>query len=353
MMKKFYTWLILFLILFIFPVWANITAEYIAASPLHFEQGFYPLNTSKIVMHLGTLTISTDGEALIDPNLLNMNLSTQFGFTGPVWWSTGPWAEPKMQETYFHLWAFSTVNGVTQANPLYESDGSQPLRAGGGNLSVSEFVAELYLVGDQNWTIYEENATYTLTKGSLDTFTVAVAKGPSGFDNGGTLIAVNGRSPEIATSILPANTQPTDPIIYGAPPEQANYDFLITNKQAISLADAVGNGKAKVADAQITITNGQANKEYGVNIIFTNQANTNPFRLTMQNVNNPPTIPYSLFFNNQLVIPGGDNEWTGLKNGITKSLDIMVTGISADDANKALAGSYQDVIIVNISPLDT
>ena len=352
-MKKVCTVLSILLLLLPLTVGAAITATYEPAFPLHFEKGFSPLNTSKVVMHVGTLTISTGGASLFDPNLLNMNLSTQFGFTGPVWWSTGPWAEPKMQETYFHLWAFSTVNGVTQANPLYEGDGSQPLRAGGGNLSVSEFVAELYLVGDQNWTIYEENATYTLTKGSLDTFTVAVAKGPSGFDNGGTLIAVNGRSPEIATSILPANTQPPDPIIYGAPPEPANYDFRITNKHAISLADAVGNLKAKVADAQITITNGQANKEYGVNIIFTNQANTNPFRLTMQNVNNPPTIPYSLFFNNQLVIPGGDNEWTGLKNGITKSLDIQVTGVSTNDAAMALAGSYQDVIIVNISPLDT
>ena len=137
------------------------------------------------------------------------------------------------------------------------------------------------------------------------------------------------------------------------PPEQANYDFLITNKQAITLADAVGNRKAKVAEAQITITKGQANKDYGVNVIFTNQANTNPFRLTMQNVNNPPTIPYSVYFNNKTVIPGGDNEWTGLKNGITKSLDIQVTGVSTNDAAMALAGSYQDVIIVNISPLDT
>ena len=137
------------------------------------------------------------------------------------------------------------------------------------------------------------------------------------------------------------------------PPEQANYDFLITNKQAITLADAVGNRKAKVAEAQITITNGQANKDYGVNVIFTNQANTNPFRLTMQNVNNRPTIPYSLYFNNKTVIPGGDNEWTGLKNGITKSLDIQVTDVSVNDATMALAGSYQDVIIVNISPLDT
>ncbi len=352
-MKKVCTVLSILLLLLPLTVGAAITATYEPAFPLHFEKGFSPLNTSKVVMHVGTLTISTGGASLFDPNLLNMNLSTKFGFTGPVWWSRGPWDTAQIQETFFHLWAYSTVNGVTKANPLYEGDGSQPLRAGGGTINVSTFVAELYLVGDQNWTIYEENATYTLTTGSLGDFTIAVANSSSGYDQGGTPIMVNGTPPSTATPILTPGTNPSEPIIYGDPPEQANYDFLITNKQAIDLADAVGQLKTKVAEARVTVTNGKANKDYGVNVIFTNQANTNPFRLTMQNVNNPPTIPYSLYFNNKMVIPGGDNEWTGLKNGITKSLDIMVTGISADDANKALAGSYQDVIIVNISPLDT
>lgn len=352
-MKKLCTWLILFLILFAFPVWATITATYEPNPYFHFEKGFSPLNTNRLVAHVGTLTFNTGGDDFFDPNIIHVNLSTQFGFTGPMVW---PNSDPKIRESFFTLYAVSTIKNKTQVTPIWEGDGSSPIRTGGGNLNVNVLVVQLYLVSDQPWSVYVLNAAYALTTGTLGNFSVAVANQGGGYYPGGGGFDITLYSPHPGTSapILPPGTSPTNPtIVYGDPPEQANYDFLITNKQAITLADAVGNRKAKVAEAQITITNGQANKDYGVNVIFTNQANTNPFRLTMQNVNNPPTIPYSLYFNNKTVIPGGDNEWTGLKNGITKSLDIQVTGVSTNDAAMALAGSYQDVIIVNISPLDT
>ncbi|MDY0304722.1 MAG: hypothetical protein RBQ65_08815 [Sphaerochaeta sp.] len=342
---------VLSLLLLLLPltVGAAITATYEPNPNFHFEKSFAPLITGRLVAHIGTLTFNTNGENFFDPNIIHVNLSTQFGFTGPIVW---PNSNPKIEETFFHLYAVSTIKNKTQANPIWQGDGASPIRTDNGNLNVNVLVVQLYLVSDQPWSVYSLNSAYSLTTGTLGNFSVAVANQGGGYDQGGMDISLNGNPPGTSAPILPPGTSPTNPtIVYGDPPPQVNYDFSIINTQAINLLDGVGALKTKVADARIIVTNGQANTEYGVNVIFTNLANTNPFRLTMQDVNNPPSIPYSLYFNNKMVIPGGDNEWTGLENGVQETLVIQVTEISADDANQALAGYYQDTIVVNILPL--
>lgn len=98
-MKKLCTWLILFLILFAFPVWATITATYEPNPYFHFEKGFSPLNTNRLVAHVGTLTFNTGGDDFFDPNIIHVNLSTQFGFTGPMVW---PNSGPEIRESFFY-----------------------------------------------------------------------------------------------------------------------------------------------------------------------------------------------------------------------------------------------------------
>ena len=83
-MKKLCTWLILFLILFAFPVWATITATYEPNPYFHFEKGF-SLNTNRLVAH-GDVDLQHGWEDFFDPNIIHVNLSTQFGFTGPMVW---------------------------------------------------------------------------------------------------------------------------------------------------------------------------------------------------------------------------------------------------------------------------
>lgn len=355
-MKKVCTVLSILLLLLPLTIGAAIIVTYEPVAALHFEQGFSPMNTNKLVARLGTLTFTKTGNSVLyDPTLLTTTMSWEFYFTGPMTWHNDQTTGKPVyndQSTRFVLYAVSTVNGQSESRALYYG-AAHPLRTNGGTINANPFVVHLYVLSDQDVDHYKIGGSYQLTTGSLAGFQVALANSSLGYYNGATNVSVNGASPTANTPILTPGTNPSNPIIFGDPPQQVNYDFAIVNKQAITLANAVGNLKTKVADAQITVTNGQANKNYGVNVIFTNQANTNPFRLTMQNVTNPPTIPYYLYFNNKTVTPGGNNQWTNLKNGIPKTLDIQVTGVLANDANMALAGSYQDVIIVNIIPIET
>lgn len=48
---------------------------------------------------MGTLTFNTGGEDFFDPNIIHVNLSTQFGFTGPMVW---PNSGPEIRESFFY-----------------------------------------------------------------------------------------------------------------------------------------------------------------------------------------------------------------------------------------------------------
>ncbi|MFA5448442.1 MAG: hypothetical protein WC233_09235 [Sphaerochaeta sp.] len=318
---------ILFLLLLL-PIYlhAAITATYEPVPALHFEKGFSPLNTNKLIAHIGTLTIHADGEELFDPNILNVNLSIKVAFTGPMQWG----GLAQIQETFFHIYAVSTVNGVTQANPLWY-DSMQPLRSENGNLNVANFVAELYLVGDQDWSRYTPNATYTMTQGMLGGFKVGVANSEHGYNgSNSTLISVNGN-----------------------PPKLPSPQITIKGQQAISLHQAIGSLTTRVAEAEVVIHNGANGKQYAVDVVFTNLFNTSPFHLVWQGGgSNPPSIPYSLHFNNSNVTPGQPIRWEGLTH-TPQSKDILVTGFTASAAQQALAGYYQDTIIVNVIPVNT
>lgn len=350
-MKKLYALLAILLIILL-SVGAAVTVTYEPSPALHFEPSFSPLDTGRLVGLIGTLTFTaTEGSNLYQPVLMTTAMSFEFNFTGPMSWS-GP-GQYNNESSFFRLYAVSTANGKTEAVVLWHGNNAQMLRSSTEQINTNPLVVKLYVQSHHPISLYKPGGTYVLSSGTLGGFQIVMAKTTGGYNSGGTTtLSVNGAAPTTNTPILAPGTNPSAPIIYGDPPQQVSHTFSIINKQTINLLNAVGNLKAKVAEAQIIVSNGVANKNYGVNVTFTNQTNTNPFQLTMKNVTNPPTIPYSLYFNNQSVTPGMPIPWNGLKNG-TKTLDILVTGVSTNNANLALAGYYQDTIVVNIVPIDS
>ncbi|WP_298504300.1 hypothetical protein [uncultured Sphaerochaeta sp.] len=336
---------------------AQSTATWLPKNPLYFEQGFSPLNTNKLVAHMGSLTIKPGGNQLFDPNILNVNLSTSFQFTGPITWSNH-WQTGlpiyENQATFFTLYAVSTVKGVTQVNPLYQSDGSQPLRIENGNLNVSLFTAELYLVSDQDWWRYQPGGQYTLTNGTFGGFQVAVANNGGGYWPGnGTLVPVNNNDPTATTPFLSSGTStPPQPVPFGEPTNTVSYLLSILDNESFSITQAYGTQIARVARAQLTIANAASNTSYGVQVVFNNRYNNPYFSLHLDGLSNLYSIPYTLHFNGQDVVGGSPIGWLGLLEG-THTKDIQVTKVDSIKADMAPAGIYSDTITINITPIDT
>lgn len=351
-----YLRIVVLLLLFPLSLQGAITATYDPAPVLFFEPSISPLPANRMVARLGTLTIDTGGDPLFDPNLLTVNMSYEFSFTGPMAWSNH-WDTglPLYTEeaSFFSLWAVSTVKGKKEANILFHEDNSHPIVNTNGNVNTNPFIVDFYVVSHHELTKYKPGGDYRLTGGTLGNFQIGVANQGSGYQNGGVNIPVNGSPPNSTTPILTPGTNPENPIIYGDPPEQPTALLTIKEQSAISLSQAIGGSTAKVAAAEIHMLNGQAGTQYAVDVVFTNLANTNPFRLVLQNGGSGfPTIPYALRFNNSAVVPGQAIRWQGLTN-TPQSKDILVTGVAALAAQQALAGYYEDTIVVTIIPVDT
>lgn len=350
-MKRLYALLAILLLLLPLSVGAAITVTYEPTPAFHFEPSFPPLDTGRLVGLIGTLTFTaTEGSNLYQPVLMTTAMSFEFNFTGPMAWS-GP-GQYNNESSFFRLYAVSTANGKTEAVVMWHGNNAQMLRSGTEQITTNPLVVKLYVQSHHPLSLYKPGGTYVLTTGTLGGFQLVMANTTGGYNSGGTTaLSVNGATPTTNTPVLAPGTNPSAPIVYGTPPPPVQHAFSIINKQTINLLNAVGNLKAKVAEAQITVSNGLANTNYDVNVSFTNQTNTSPFLLAMKDVTNPPTIPYSLYFNSRTVNPGEAIVWNGLKNG-TKTLDIMVTGVSSTHANLALAGFYQDTIVVTIVPIN-
>ena len=109
---------------------------------------------------------------------------------------------------------------------------------------------------------------------------------------------------------------------------------------------------ARVARAQLEITNAAADTTYGVHVVFSNRSNSPHFSLLLDGLSNLYAIPYTLRFNGQDVSGGSPIGWTGLSEG-TFTKDIQVTRVDGFKAEMAPAGIYSDTITVNITPIDT
>jgi hypothetical protein len=185
---------------------------------------------------------------------------------------------------------------------LYQSDGSQPLRVENGNLNVSLFTAELYLVSDPDWWRYQPGGLYTLTNGTFGGFQVAVANNGGGYWPGnGTLVPVNNNDPTATTPLLSSGTStPPQPFPFGEPTNTVSYLLSILDNESFSITHAYGTQIARVGRAQLTIANAAPNTSYGVQVVFNNRYNNPHFSLHLDGLSNLYSIPYTLRFNGQM-----------------------------------------------------
>ncbi|MFA6841007.1 MAG: hypothetical protein ACOX6K_01020 [Sphaerochaetaceae bacterium] len=357
-MKRFLACFICLLLLGFGLSAGEITAQYDPVASLVFESGYSPLPTSKLIAYVGTITFfSSDGQ-LIAPNLVNVTLTTNFYFTGPVtWWNDSQTNEPVYTENYsseFYLYSVVTVNGETQVNPLYEGDETQPLVRGNATVNVSQLVVKLYLVSIQEAYRYKPGGTYALTSGSLGSFFLATAESVNNSGGGPyTPIEVNGTAAGTSTPLLASGSATPEPVPYGDPEETpVEYLFLIDDDVAFTRSSAYGASSSKVATANLTVSNASSDKTYGVDVVFSNAENGTSFSLHLNGDASLYAIPYVLRFNGEDVVGGTPISWSPVVNGIN-SKDIYITGISSSTAEAAPAGTYTDTITVTVTPKDT
>lgn len=256
-------------------------------------------------------------------------------------------------ETYFTLYAVSTAKGVTQVNPLWEGDGTQPLRTESGNINIRNLEVKLYLVSDQDYFRYQYGASYPLTSGTMEGFTLGVANTGSGYWEGNsTPISVNNEPAGTTTPMLSEGSTTPSPLPYGPPILQPIYALSILDENRFTITDAYGGLSTVIARANLHLSNAQAGGQYGIEVVFANQRKSTQFSLHLDGDPNLYAIPYSLLFNTQEVVGGTPILWTNLAPNANYK-DIRITNVSMERAEMAPAGEYFDTITVTITPVDT
>lgn len=205
-------------------------------------------------------------------------------------------------------------------------------------------------------SVFIPNEKYALVVGTLGTFTVIYSEeNTESWKTTLVPIVDDNGQPLPEQPYLGSGTMvPVDGVPYGDPPQHVGYEFTIFNEQPIDLPCACGTEKAQAATAQVTVSNGDPSKSYGITLTFTNLNNTPPFKMTLSdNLPDPPSIAYQLFFNDTLVTaPGGSADWDNLSNS-TFTKHIYVTGVNETTANSLPQGTYKDIVYVSITPNDT
>lgn len=127
----------------------------------------------------------------------------------------------------------------------------------------------------------------------------------------------------------------------------------------VSLSQALGSNKVEVVEAQMNLEGDDYNKNYGVSVIFRDNAdpmnNNFKFRYTLDN---NATIPFELHrgtsaTSTQPITPKVPIIWDNLSFTTANIWKLFITGVLSSDVEKSLAGSYTTTISVEIAPLDS
>ena len=339
---------VLLVILIPLTLHAAVTASYDPEPVLFFEPSAeHPhLPSDKLVAKLGTVTFT--GNPIHHPTFVPTTMTCEFVFSGPI--SSGNGGHTPGNPLFF-LYAVTTSHQGTTVKQLNDDTKYHALQSHNGN--ISPVVVHLYLVSELALSRFKEGGAYTLFEGNLEGFQIGVANSGSGYQPGSDpLVPINGLPADTPTPILPEESNPEAPIIYGDPINTVNCTFTIINEQPFELDQVYSTGSAEVATAQISLSNVASDQTYGVTLTFTNAADTPPFLMTLQEtMTDPPTIEYRLLFDNNLLNVGGSVDWKNLTDE-TFTEDIYVTGISSSIGQSYLSGSYSDTVYVNITPIE-
>lgn len=345
--------LIITLILMANSVSAAITVRYTPVNTFVFMKGGSPgaeaFESNKFVLPIGTLTFDSD-EPYYDPTIYLSDNSTHFWFYGPTIWNptTG-------DPTAFRMARVSTIGSKTTMKMLDWGTGGDSL-ATTNNMAITQpqFIAYLYLVSDQDASVYIENSVYDHTSGDFGAFTVAIANTSAGHSNGVTLLPVEGTgSATQPTDILIGGITAIPPLVpYGDPDRPISFALSLINQRAFDIERAyTGLPPVHIATAQVTLSNAVSGRTYGVNVTFTNNDLSDKFHVHLEGNPLQAAIEYSLVFGTTEVEKNQPIPWKNMTTGIFER-DILVTGISEFAVQSAPQGPYTDTVIVTITPSD-
>ncbi len=343
------------LALFLAPLGADITATYVPNSYVVFTTGTTPFLPTDFVAHLGTLTLNITGNQLFNPSLIDLSLPNYFSFTGPVL-SGGTYTQ---QTTYGAT--LCSVSSVKNKGPtiseLIPPQDTLPLSTASGNYNTSVFVAELYILGSRDASKYKEGELYTITGGDIGAFNIGVTESGSSSDEP-SYISVNGQeipengTPPTPVPISPATTVPL-PYISPDPTSPAVQYFLsIIEETSFDLENVLQfNTTPIIARALLVLYQAVEGTTYGVNIQFSKLPDNPSFSLRPSGNPSGHAISYQLSFLGQPVIKDDPIAWTPLSSGPNYE-NIHIFSVSSTEANAAPSGTYEDTIVVTISPIE-
>ena len=354
------TQLIIMLLISLIPLQAAIEVEYEPEYYLIFRKGndvptssFSPtgFNASKIVAHIGTITITaTENEPIIRPILEGYGTTNEFVFRGPLsGWGGG------IHDTGFQIYGVSTTRR-TPFGVWFGSGGGEFILES-GTVAANPYVVELFFRGFQNSNLYILGEDYVMVEGSLGSFNVKLKPADS-WDY--YYVPINGQE------IPPDGSPPDDPepipvggsgtsipsVPYGVDPPELIHQFSIIQDEPFTISDAYGqSNQVRIGIAQVTLQNAVQGGTYGVEITFSSNQGMQDFQMHLQGDPSYPFIPYELKFLGQQVTKGEAIPWTPLSIPITEE-NIYVTNISSTIAEAAPSGNYSDTIIVEITPIE-
>ncbi len=336
-----------------------ITAEYVPAAGIYFDLGntistpntpIGTISSDKLVGYLGTITITTVGEELRGPELKGVGATNELKFLGPF----DGYNPNQMIATNFNVWIKTSLENT--ARQIYLADKADINGWGNDLITQNPVVIDFFLVSAKHSQYYHPDAQYTLVEGTVGSFNIEVKTADwkrKYIPINGQTIPPGGVPPSTPVSIIPGN--PTAPEIpFGEIPVvvPVSYDLTIVTGGAFALEQAYGfNQSAQVATAHMTVTNGEANKKYKVDIKFSNAENSPSFTLKGVDANHGYVIPYSLMFGGELVTGGGVKQWYTLDNGANQRT-ISVTGITRTIAEAAPSDTFKDTIYVEVIPVE-
>lgn len=311
--------------------------------------------SNRLVAYMGTIVITaTGGSPILNPHLMNYNGANHIWLSGPMpTWGQGD------QVSQFNVWAKTTFNSTPFE--LWLGNTEMFLNVGGPTeITQNPFIIDLFLASHQPSSLYVKDAIYRITGGSFGSFNIRVLESKNVWKeiyvpfNGQTLPPGGGPP---ATSIpIPAGGPgaPLPEIPYGEIPEvspELTYGLTIITEPPFLTSSAYTPNSAKVATAQLFINGGQQNTTYKVDITFRNAANSPSFNLRLDGDPDGYAIPYALLFGNEEMTGGTATRWTPLSNG-ENLRDISVRILSPTTAQAAPSGSFQDVIYVEVTPVE-
>ena len=217
-------------------------------------------------------------------------------------------------------------------------------------------ILDFFLVSYNPARVFIENEKYTHESGTVGTFSISFSSENIDFWNADfdPVVGENGQTLLEQPYLESGAIIPEEEIPYGDPTEYSHYDFtIIDNQDHFDLFSAIGNKTAYLATAQVIVSNINATNTYGMTLAFTNQTNTDPFKMSLVGGSGSHYIEYKLFFNNTMVVPGIPIDWNEPVVNGTFIKAIEVTQIQESAVENLLEGTYSDTITVNLTPKDS